>query len=312
MLWITLWALVVAVAQLLYGRDTNLANGVIREQSSFPANLASNMFLLALLSVVVGLLLVFRNGTAFSRWEDGRKTFGSMSSTVRSLSRYVWINVGAATYDPDRKNVDGLSVPWQSANWRQADKDEKIDALRLMCAFMVAVKRHVRNEYGTDYDDLKALLPDSFEEFVGDGYQSSGYGTIGSEYVKGAPESSDANKKKKRKTVLPEPPLSPVPPMSETSGLASNNDDSIWVTNHFKRPSLPLPLVIIHQLQLYFLKTKAKGFLDLTGPAGYNTIHQGLQALTDEMGTVERLGRMPIPVMCVLRGSVLERQLTDA
>lgn len=128
-----------------------------------------------LLSVIVGLLLVFRNvrsdlrscrtltlnaaqSTAFARWEDGRKTFGSQNSTIRNLSRYAWTNIGAAPHDPDRINADGKAIPYTHVKWTKADNEEKRRALRLMCAFVAATKHHVRGEFGIDYDDLSAFF----------------------------------------------------------------------------------------------------------------------------------------------------------
>lgn len=40
---------------------------------------------------------------------------------------------------------------------------------------------------------------------------------------------------------------------------------------------------------------KCHGYLDNLGPAGYNTLQQGLSALVTEFGQTERLGAMAIP-----------------
>lgn len=45
------------------------------------------------LSVVVGLVLVFRNGTSYDRWYEGRKLWADASATVESLARLIWVNV---------------------------------------------------------------------------------------------------------------------------------------------------------------------------------------------------------------------------
>lgn len=130
MLLFTLWSILVAVADLVYDRDLGLTNNVT-----------------PLLSVVVGLLLVFRNGSAYARWDEGRKSFAKMSSTVRTLSRSTWVNVGA----PGPIRSDGTRAEVDAGELRRTT-DQKAKALRLMVAFVVAVKHHVRGEYGLDYE----------------------------------------------------------------------------------------------------------------------------------------------------------------
>jgi putative membrane protein len=138
-----------------------------------------------MLSVVVGLLLVFRNGSAYARcvasfpwfrlsrvlmarsrrWDDGRRTFAKMVrsspshsfssppypfysqlSTTRSLSRTVWINIGAPTPVKGRLASDGVLKPDRNdeKGLSREDQDQKVKALRLMVAFVVATKHHVR------------------------------------------------------------------------------------------------------------------------------------------------------------------------
>jgi putative membrane protein len=103
-----------------------------------------------LLSVVVGLLLVFRNGSAFARWLEGRQLFSSMATGVRNLARVSWVKIGSASYDPDRVNKEGQKVPWQCENYTSKEKEEKVGALRAMVAMVVAAKHHVREEYDNE------------------------------------------------------------------------------------------------------------------------------------------------------------------
>jgi putative membrane protein len=103
----TVWSCVISVAQDVYGRDLTTSSSVI-----------------PIISVVVGLLLVFRNSSAFARWEDGRRTFGAMSAAIRNIARYTWVNVGASTYDSSRDS------PYKHANWTEADQQAKVQAMR--------------------------------------------------------------------------------------------------------------------------------------------------------------------------------------
>ncbi|MFM7365081.1 MAG: bestrophin family protein [Cuspidothrix sp.] len=76
-------------------------------------------------SIVLGLLLVFRTNTAYERFWEGRKCWGTMVNTIRNLSRQIWVSI----YEKEPE-----------------DKDNKIAALNLLVAFAVATKLHLRSE----------------------------------------------------------------------------------------------------------------------------------------------------------------------
>jgi putative membrane protein len=83
-------------------------------------------FLSALIpNIVLGLLLVFRTNTAYERFWEGRKAWGSIVNTVRNLSRQIWVSI-------DEKEPK--------------DRENKISALRLLIAFAIATKLHLRAE----------------------------------------------------------------------------------------------------------------------------------------------------------------------
>ena len=54
-------------------------------------------------SIVLGLLLVFRTNTAYDRYWEGRKCWGSLINNVRNLARQIWINVEEKLIE-DRQN----------------------------------------------------------------------------------------------------------------------------------------------------------------------------------------------------------------
>jgi len=76
-------------------------------------------------SIVLGLLLVFRTNTAYERFWEGRKLWGSLVNNTRNLSRLIWVSV--MEMEPE-------------------DREQKIVALRLIVAFAVATKLHLRGE----------------------------------------------------------------------------------------------------------------------------------------------------------------------
>ncbi|AFY49845.1 putative membrane protein [Nostoc sp. PCC 7524] len=76
-------------------------------------------------SIVLGLLLVFRTNTAYDRFWDGRKCWGSIVNNTRNIARQIWVSV-------DEKGTK--------------DKETKIAVLYLLVAFAVATKLHLRGE----------------------------------------------------------------------------------------------------------------------------------------------------------------------
>ncbi|MGB7710775.1 MAG: bestrophin family ion channel [Microcoleus sp.] len=76
-------------------------------------------------SIVLGLLLVFRTNTAYERFWEGRKLWGLLVNSNRNLARQIWVNV-------DEKEPN--------------DFLEKQETLRLLAAFAVALKLHLRQE----------------------------------------------------------------------------------------------------------------------------------------------------------------------
>lgn len=76
-------------------------------------------------NLILSLLLIFRTNTAHERYWEGRKFWGSLVNTVRNLARGIWIVI------EERK---------------ASDRAEKKAALRLVVAFAVAMKLHLRRE----------------------------------------------------------------------------------------------------------------------------------------------------------------------
>lgn len=86
-------------------------------------------------NIVLGLLLVFRTNTAYERFWEGRKCWGTLVNTVRNLARQIWIAV-----ECDSKH----------------DHDQKVATLHLLVAFCVATKLHLRQEMINE--ELETLL----------------------------------------------------------------------------------------------------------------------------------------------------------
>jgi putative membrane protein len=96
------------------------------------------------LNVVLSLLLVFRTNTAHDRFWEGRKLWGSMVNRARNLSRGIWI------YIQERG---------------PSDRTEKEKSMKLVAAFPIAMKLHLRREAMNP--ELEPLLsPQQYERIL--------------------------------------------------------------------------------------------------------------------------------------------------
>lgn len=86
-------------------------------------------------NLVLGLLLVFRTNTAYDRFWEGRKLWGTLVNTTRNFARQVWVAIA------EKEPQDG---------------EEKIATLRLIVAFAVAMKLHLRQK--PINEELEALM----------------------------------------------------------------------------------------------------------------------------------------------------------
>ena len=86
-------------------------------------------------NLVLGLLLVFRTNTAYERFWEGRKAWGTLVITTRNLAREIQIAVDAPTDEA---------------------KTEKEKALNRLVSFAIAVKAQLRQE--SPCEELSKLL----------------------------------------------------------------------------------------------------------------------------------------------------------
>lgn len=92
---------------------------------SFTVNLSLPLESGIVPSLVLGLLLVFRTNTAYDKFWEGRKAWGTLINTVRNLARIIWVSI--EEHEPE-------------------DRSKKVATLRLLVAFAIATKLHLRAE----------------------------------------------------------------------------------------------------------------------------------------------------------------------
>ncbi|KAE8226829.1 hypothetical protein CF326_g7645 [Tilletia indica] len=134
---VTAWATAVAVADLLYGRRWQTTSAVV-----------------APLSIVVGLLIAFRNSSSIvDRWQAGLILWLNTMSDARNLMRYLWLNI-----DVDAPGREGVQV-----RSREERLERKKAAIRMVLAFVVAAKHFLRTEPGIGHAELQGLLPEDLK-----------------------------------------------------------------------------------------------------------------------------------------------------
>ncbi|EJD52890.1 UPF0187-domain-containing protein [Auricularia subglabra TFB-10046 SS5] len=234
-----------------------------------------------LLGVVVGLILVFRNGTSYDRYYEGRKDFGQMMSNIRNLSRLIWVNVVPPTSQSTFSSAATLTDKGKASM-----RALKMRTLRLLVAYAVAAKHHLRDEPGTHHSDFVGLLPPRFAHEV------KGYGGLDESTASLRPE--EAVRRRARgngggdleagngggsgsRTPLLE-------------GQAADIRRMLALDN-----ALPLPLIIGHEVTRLLLKWRTKGNLEAIGPAGVNAMNTLVQGMVDQLTAMERVANTPIP-----------------
>ncbi|KZT03398.1 UPF0187-domain-containing protein [Laetiporus sulphureus 93-53] len=257
-----------------------------------------------LLSVVVGLILVFRNGTSYDRYYEGRKDFASMVSHIRSFSRLIWVNIAVPPADDSSKGK-GPQAQLTTAQLRR----RKVDALRLCIAFSYAVKHYLRGEDGLGWEDYAGVIPASVVRLAqsgGSSRRTSAYVSYGASGATSPTESEsgreqsparilevDATKRvrvKRSKDKLRQPGQK-----TSKTPLLSALHQTIDFNEHPEQLSTPLPLIIAHELSRAIFLFKRDGYLETVGPAGTNALSAHVQGMVDMMTAMERVANTPIP-----------------
>ncbi|KAH7930864.1 UPF0187-domain-containing protein [Leucogyrophana mollusca] len=257
---------------------------------------------LPLLSVVVGLILVFRASTSYDRYWEGRKCFSTLTSNVRNLSRMIWVHVALPPTDDQPANVKG-KTPTSELTSSQLRR-QKIEALQYCVAFVYAVKHYLRGEDGIDYEDYTGVLPASFDSFDEMGYNtrhtspvvsysatrkhSLASPQVGTTGERVSPDATKRVRPKRSKKSMRGPGAS-----GSTTPLLATTVEFHPYADHL---SLPLPLIIAHELSGAIFRFKREGLLETVGPAGTNAMSGLVQSMVDQMTAMERVANTPIPV----------------
>ncbi|KAI0303471.1 hypothetical protein B0F90DRAFT_1711301 [Multifurca ochricompacta] len=226
--------------------------------------------------------------------------FGTISSQARNLARLVWIQVALPPADDiTGKTPSTIITPLQL-------RRRKVDALKLILAFVHAIKHYLREEDGLDWDDYAGIIPASFlrahsrrqsrRSSVSTSYNAvSENGSSPENSRSGSPSrgaSTDgstapaATKRVRIKRSLDKL-------YTAKSPLISGDHTTIDLNNTLRRPFLSR--CVAHELTRMLFAFRRDGLLETVGPAGVNTMNAIVSGLVDQLTNVERIANTPIP-----------------
>ncbi|KAF9227983.1 hypothetical protein BS17DRAFT_414861 [Gyrodon lividus] len=256
-----------------------------------------------LLSVVVGLILVFRNGylTSYDRYWEGRRCFSTVTANVRNLSRMIWVHVALPPTEEEAVHIKGKTP---SSDLTHAElKRQKTETLQLCVAFAYAVKHYLRGEDGAEYDDLVGVLPPHFARNDDLGYTTrhgraspTSYAATTNPALDNGTSSRGASvdatnrirRKRSKKNINFHLAGSTTPLLGNSHRTVEFHSDADHIT-------IPFPLVIAHEISSTIFKFKREGLLETVGPAGTNAMSGLVQSMVDQMTCMERVANTPIP-----------------
>lgn len=222
------------------------------------------------LSVVLGLLLAFRANTSYARFYEGRQIWEQITSNSRNLARLIWCSI------PERTQSDHL---------------EKMRCMKLLLAFAVATKHHIRREMGCNYYDLEHLLPPNWIPAAANDK---------TQYEQVEPATSSSPPAALFESTEP----TTVGPLADHAGDNPDDPTSGHQPSPFRRyvsdedlpdeadADMSLPLEIVFRIGLYIAQMKKDNKIDANF---VGTITAHLNNLIDCLGSLERIVNTPIP-----------------
>lgn len=117
-----------------------IATGICFAMDYFSLEPKLHSGIFSLLGIVLSIVLVFRTNTAYDRWWEGRKQWGSLVNNSRALAMMLQATLPAS------------------------DKDSRVYFARHIANFCIALKEHLR--HGVKTEELIRLRHDELEELV--------------------------------------------------------------------------------------------------------------------------------------------------
>ncbi|OAX82978.1 hypothetical protein ACJ72_02678 [Emergomyces africanus] len=237
------------------------------------------------LSIVVGLILVFRNQTSYNRFWDGRNNLSAINTSVRNLTRSILTHA----YNRD---AGPLTL---------AEKHDVERTIRVLMAIPYAVKNYLRAEWGAAW----ALNYNTGDRVNGAGGSASLSHAVESSMILRHPESNGADAGANGDDEGGERVFNPEYDGLLPMGLQAYEDEG-----------LGLPLQLTFFIDGFINRGEKRGWF--TAP-GASNLQAQLNALTDAYGRMETIKLTPIPIahlihqkqVLALFGAVLPFAMVD-
>ncbi|EWC46338.1 hypothetical protein DRE_04509 [Drechslerella stenobrocha 248] len=119
--------------------------------------------LVPLLGIVTSLAIAFKLWASYRRYQDACTEWARLKTSTRNLTRIIWFNVPAGPRTP----APSSSYPYKPGpppTHMQVERElredllSKASAIRLLVGFAFALKHHVRQEYGTEWPDVRSRV----------------------------------------------------------------------------------------------------------------------------------------------------------
>jgi len=221
------------------------------------------------LSIVVGLMLVFRNSTSYDRFWTGRNCLTTIVTSVRNLARICLVN---------SRDKDGQAT--------EAEKRDTERAVKSLVAVLVAIKHNLRAEFNIPPASLATLTTQSTT------FSRSQPASRRPSYVD-------------RTMSFPPTPGASTPLLSDSAATLENGDGSIPTNKAvyvsllpeglmgYEDQGLGLPLQLTVLMESYLRRGFDRGWFH--APLASQMTVQ-LNSLVDAYGKMETIRSTPIPV----------------
>jgi putative membrane protein len=208
------------------------------------------------LSIVVGLMLVFRNGSSYDRFWSGRNQLTAVITSVRNLTRYFL--------------VSGRDANGNSSDREDADTEAIV---RVLIATLYAVKHNLRSEFSSASDLTRPGSPITATR--------SGLNT--------------PNLFSRSGTQTPKPFPSQSEPLSESFSTLRPEYSDLLPPTHLtlEDQGLSMPLQLSVSVESYIRRGVIRGWW---APPQASYISTQLANLISSYGTMETIRHTPIPV----------------
>ncbi|KAG0248323.1 hypothetical protein BG011_000189 [Mortierella polycephala] len=99
----------------------------------------------------------------FGRGDDSIKSASTSTSKTTTTRSYRSTNSSSRTENASSATLIEIDSPQDDIEQDIEENHEKLIVIRLLLAFAVSIKHHLRQEFGVRYFDLESLLPRGFE-----------------------------------------------------------------------------------------------------------------------------------------------------